>query len=263
MNRPAVGLQFTLHWSYSIGVGAVVMVGKQSKSPGHSPRISKPTSVRRAEIVDAAARLFAQQGFVHTSVQNIISEVGIAKGTFYHHFSSKDEVLSAIVDKQVAIGIERAREVAARRDLDIPTKCLLVVIAQNPQGEEALILKYLDEHPEIHRASTQRSINATAPILSSVVKEGIAEGIFDVSHPDSVIELLLASLIPAVDNATEDPAITAIADPELRERKTHELMTERLNAALTIIERSLGAAPGTITEPGSAIFGITHQESPS
>lgn len=47
---------------------------------------------KRDEIVEIASRLFYEQGFGATGIKQIIEEVGIAKGTFYSHFSSKDEL---------------------------------------------------------------------------------------------------------------------------------------------------------------------------
>lgn len=54
--------------------------------------------MRRSEILDVAQRLFYLKGYDQTSVQDIITEIGIAKGTFYHYFNSKLELLDAIID---------------------------------------------------------------------------------------------------------------------------------------------------------------------
>ena len=57
------------------------------------PRIIKPAAVRREEILDCALDLFARQGYDATSVNQLIECAGISKGAFYHHFSSKEDVL--------------------------------------------------------------------------------------------------------------------------------------------------------------------------
>ncbi|MFD8767219.1 TetR/AcrR family transcriptional regulator [Streptomyces mirabilis] len=51
----------------------------------------------REQIVDAANRLFYEQGFEHTSFAAISEVVGISRGNFYHHFKTKDEILSAVI----------------------------------------------------------------------------------------------------------------------------------------------------------------------
>src|SRR5215471_19205212 len=54
----------------------------------------KPT---RDHIVEAADRLFYQQGYEHTSFSHIADAVQISRGNFYHHFKSKDEILDAVI----------------------------------------------------------------------------------------------------------------------------------------------------------------------
>ena len=56
----------------------------------------------RELIVATADTLFYQQGFEHTSFADIASAVGISRGNFYHHFKSKDEILSAVIGKRLA-----------------------------------------------------------------------------------------------------------------------------------------------------------------
>jgi AcrR family transcriptional regulator len=48
--------------------------------------------VRRTEILDVAQSLFYRKGYEPTSVQDIITEIGIAKGTFYHYFSAPSKI---------------------------------------------------------------------------------------------------------------------------------------------------------------------------
>jgi AcrR family transcriptional regulator len=58
--------------------------------------------VTRAQIVDAADRLFYQQGYEHTSFATIAEAVQISRGNFYHHFKSKDLLLDAVIDARLA-----------------------------------------------------------------------------------------------------------------------------------------------------------------
>ncbi|GGX38673.1 TetR/AcrR family transcriptional regulator [Saccharospirillum salsuginis] len=51
----------------------------------------------RKQIVEAADRLFYQQGFEHTSFRDIAETVKISRGNFYHHFKSKDDILDAVI----------------------------------------------------------------------------------------------------------------------------------------------------------------------
>ena len=61
-------------------------------------RVVKKPEERKAEMVAAAAKLFAQQGFVRTSVAEIVSAVDVAKGLFYYYFTTKDDMVKAVVE---------------------------------------------------------------------------------------------------------------------------------------------------------------------
>lgn len=61
-------------------------------------RVVKKPEERRAEMVAAASKLFAQQGFVRTSVAEIVSVVDVAKGLFYYYFTTKDDMVKAVVE---------------------------------------------------------------------------------------------------------------------------------------------------------------------
>ena len=61
-------------------------------------RIVKKPEERRAEMIEAAAKLFVAQGFVRTSVAEIVAAVDVAKGLFYYYFTSKDDMVKAVVE---------------------------------------------------------------------------------------------------------------------------------------------------------------------
>ena len=54
-------------------------------------------------ILDVASRLFLEKGYEHTSIQDIINNLGgLSKGAIYHHFKSKEEILIAVTDRMTA-----------------------------------------------------------------------------------------------------------------------------------------------------------------
>lgn len=70
----------------------------------------------RAQIVDAANRLFYEQGFEHTSFAAIAEAVGISRGNFYHHFKTKDEILNAVIQAR----LQSTRDMLVDWDRDEP-----------------------------------------------------------------------------------------------------------------------------------------------
>jgi AcrR family transcriptional regulator len=69
---------------------------------------------RRAEIVRLAARLFREQGFDGTTVRDIASAVGMRSGSPFYHFASKEEILFAVMEEGLRLGLARIESVLAQ-----------------------------------------------------------------------------------------------------------------------------------------------------
>jgi AcrR family transcriptional regulator len=68
------------------------------------PRVSEAhLAARRQQIVEAATRCFARNGFHQTSMQDVIREAGLSVGAFYRYFSSKDQLIRAIAEEKVGV----------------------------------------------------------------------------------------------------------------------------------------------------------------
>jgi AcrR family transcriptional regulator len=80
-------------------------------------RIIKKADERRTEILDAAQGLFMGRGYDATTVNDLITAVGISKGAFYHHFASKDDVLRALVWRVAEQGLAAVLPLFERNDL--------------------------------------------------------------------------------------------------------------------------------------------------
>lgn len=70
------------------------------------------------KILDAAACLFAQKGYAHTTLQDVIDETGLSKGAVYHHFKSKEEIAAKVGER---MGAEFTATLAHIRDDDAMT----------------------------------------------------------------------------------------------------------------------------------------------
>ncbi len=62
------------------------------------PRTVLDKEIRRQQLLDAAIRVFARKGYVETSIDDIINEADVARGTFYLYFPGKKEIFLAIID---------------------------------------------------------------------------------------------------------------------------------------------------------------------
>lgn len=66
---------------------------------GRTRRAQESREVRRAQILDAAAGVFAARGYHGTSVSDLVQAAGVARGTFYLYFQSKEEIFGALLDE--------------------------------------------------------------------------------------------------------------------------------------------------------------------
>jgi AcrR family transcriptional regulator len=76
------------------------------------PRVSKAPDQRRRDILEAATRLFKERGFDPATVQAIAGSAGVAAGTVYLYFSSKEAILLALVDDFEAGLLDRFAEIS-------------------------------------------------------------------------------------------------------------------------------------------------------
>jgi len=83
-------------------------------SPAPRPRVRAPQN-RRAELLDAAERLFLQKGVAQTSVDDITTGAQVSKGTFYLYFSSREELLGALRERFIQGFCQRVDAAVRRR----------------------------------------------------------------------------------------------------------------------------------------------------
>lgn len=166
-------------------------------------RISKEHNERKNEILDVAGRLFATKGYGKCTINDILDAVGIAKGTFYHYFKSKEEVLDAIIEKVTDIVVARAKAVEADQELSPVMKLLNTTLSMKVENEIDRDLMEELHRPEnalMHQKSLNIMVTKVTPILSHIVEEGIKQGIFKCDYPSQYMQIFLTSSITLMDD---------------------------------------------------------------
>ena len=80
--------------------------------------VKKPPDVRRNELLDSAQDLFFSKGYEATTVADIMERAGVSKGGFYHHFTSKDDLLEALVERMATRAMARLQPILEDKGLD-------------------------------------------------------------------------------------------------------------------------------------------------
>jgi len=165
-------------------------------------RITKDYDERKNEILDASERLFHIKGYEKCTVNDIIKEVSIAKGTFYYYFKSKKEVMDLIVTRYIDIVISRVNEIIKKDDISSEEKLLFAFISMrinNQDGGYILDEMHKVENTLLHQKTLNQMITDMAPILVEIIEEGIEKNAWSCRYPLQYMQIFLASSLTLTD----------------------------------------------------------------
>lgn len=135
--------------------------------------------VRKKEIIKVAYELFITKGYENTSVDEIIAKAGIAKGTYYYHFESKEQMLEEVINMMIDESVIRAKQVV-ESNLKLEEKLVGVIFALRVNNEEQTVQNTLNtpENIVLHKKINDRIINEATPIISEIVIQAKKDGMF-------------------------------------------------------------------------------------
>ncbi|MBQ4618527.1 MAG: TetR/AcrR family transcriptional regulator [Clostridia bacterium] len=202
---------------------------------------------RRAAIIDTAERLFYQKGYEETSVQDVLDELHLSKGGFYHHFESKLSLLEAICEKRTIASFEETERIISEGNLNAVEKLNLLfgmssIFNQDSMDFIALMLRvaYKEGQVMLREQMKLTSMRLMQPLVDDVIEEGVKENLFFVKYPESMGSLLLLLGHNMTDKISYILA-TADEDPKSLEKIIEELKVYRY-----AIETLLNAPYGSI-----------------
>ena len=153
----------------------------------------KDAEVRKKEILDVAEELFTTKGYDNTSTTDILDRVGIARGTLYYHFKSKEEILDALIDR-ITHGMVFNIRSALSNQTTAPKKLVSFVEAtkiDSAIGKEITDYAHKPQNALMHQKIQSALLTALTPIATEIFQDGINEGSFSTNYPEEVAEMLL------------------------------------------------------------------------
>lgn len=205
-------------------------------------RHEKRGDARKKEILDTAEQLFAVNGFDNTSTNDIINAIGIARGTLYHHFISKEDILDSVIDRINETLMRNAKEIAEDKQIPLLDRLTGSICALNVDsriGEEVLIQVHKPQNALLHQKMQEKVISGLVPIITGLIEEGNRDGIFHSPYPKEAAEMVIIYSNTAFDDLAEIPS--------------NERM-QKIQAFICHTERIIGAYEGTLQEPIMRIF---------
>ena len=206
-------------------------------------RVVKDAEERRNEILDAADELFTQKGYDGTSTKDILEKVGIARGTLYYHFKSKEDIMDALIERYNVRLLGAAQEIA--QDLNIPLveRIIRVVMALNiSDGSSKEIMEHIHkpQNALMHQKIQRVIINGVTPILTGIIREGIEQGMFSTPFPYECMEMI----VTYTNTVFDDDMV----------QMTNEERASRIQAFVFNAERLLGAESGSLMSRYSDVW---------
>jgi AcrR family transcriptional regulator len=211
-------------------MGKTTLLGKEVQV---ITRIIKDYEVRYAELLDAAQQLFSSVGYEKTMIIDIVKKAGVAKGTFYYYFPTKEAVLEAVL---IGHATEFVREFESINSNATALHKLKLLIEHLffPNNTHIIFNRLWDEKRfDLVHIICKKSNAVFAPLLSDIIKQGNLEGTMHVLLIDETIAILWSTIICLWESLHNDEA--------------PEIFINKVKIVETILERILGIGEGTFS----------------
>lgn len=159
-------------------------------------RIVKDPAERRIELIEAAECLFAKKGYENTAVSDIVKEIKVGQGTFYHYFKSKEDILEAVAEKHAAPLVEEVRRIA-KSDANPAYKLNAMLNSfLKAENSELQLMKLLHQKGNylLHDKEEEIIKAKVLPLMVEIAVKGAEERYFNTEHPEESVVFLLFSV---------------------------------------------------------------------
>lgn len=211
-------------------------------------RVTKEADVRRDELLDVALDLCMSVGFDSMSVEQVTNAAGVAKGTFYHYFASKQDLLAQLVDRfgnelftYLEGEMERVSGDAVARLLALTSLSAEWKVEHMPSALASVPYLFKEENYTLRHKLFSAWLGRTRPLLLGVVEQGAREGVFSITDPASITDIILSLWFDYANRLWEERAMAA---PD--EAAYIDVLMRGVNAMFTAQERILGAPAGSL-----------------
>ncbi len=204
-------------------------------------------AARRNAILDVALRLIYTKGYEQMAIQDILGELQISKGAFYHYFDSKPALLEALIDRLGEEALQLLNPIVQDRHLPALEKlqryfdtAVRWKTARKAFMLDLLRVWYADHNAIVRQKMLAKWSKYALPLLTAIFHQGIREGVLNIPFPDQIGTVLL-SLIQGVGDAFAE--LLLAPEPHSDELQRAERLVAAYNDAL---ERVLGAPAGSL-----------------
>ena len=147
-------------------------------------------------ILETAFRLFIEKGYERTSIQDIIDQLGgLSKGAIYHHFKSKEDILTAVCERMTDESNQLLLDIRDRPGLTGQEKLKLIFRASldHPVQDQLFTLApNFSKNPSLLYAVLRETVDDAAPhYILPIIRQGLADGSIATECPEELAELVM------------------------------------------------------------------------
>ncbi len=204
-------------------------------------------AVKRNAILDVAQRLVYTKGYEQMTIQDMLDDLQISKGAFYHYFDSKQAVLEALIERmqeeveQLLLSIVQDPHLPALEKL----RRFFPMLARWKTARKTFILAllrvwYTDDNALFRQKLRATVVKRVTPLLTGVIRQGIQEGVLTTSYPDQVGEVIVSLVLDLGDTIAW---LLLSWEPKRDDVRRIESTVAAYTDAL---ERALGAPTGSL-----------------
>jgi len=202
---------------------------------------------KRDAILDAAQKLVETIGYEQMAIQDLLNELKMSKGAFYHYFDSKDALLFALVERRAERVEQLLLPIVHDASLSGLDKLLRYFTAVDhwKVANKRLLLDFMrawhsDENAIVRHRLYAAGLRRFVPLFAQIIRQGVAEGAFTTPYPEQAARMIIClrnDLGDAIAERILSDGAKLVADPGVAR------LTE---ATADALERVLGARPGCV-----------------
>lgn len=167
-----------------------------------APVRQRRKDARPQELLDAALALFVEKGFAATRSEEIAARAGVAKGTLYRYYPSKDELFKAMVRDNLSVHITESAALAAQYQgaiADLLRQMMRDWWAKVGHGNAGVVCKIMmveaRNFPELARFYVDEVITPSQTLIGSLIERGIRTGEFRPVSVEATVHMLIAPML--------------------------------------------------------------------
>jgi AcrR family transcriptional regulator len=207
----------------------------------------KEYAVKRNQILDVTQRLIYSKGYEQMSIQDILDDLQISKGAFYHYFGSKQALLEELIEHMMQDAELVITPIVQDPDLPAIEKFqrFFDTLARWKTARKKMMLAlmqswYSDDNAIVRQKVSTAGLKWFTPLLTLIICQGVQEGVVTTPYPDQVSGVLMSLMLGMGD---------AIADTFLPNGLDHRAI-QRIQLTIDVyadaMERILGVPPHSI-----------------